>query len=92
MFPLMRLGMATAALAVIFAAPAGATEDEYLGGLQDRYTFLTTDQLLAEGYRVCEATSSGALVTDTANMVREDLDVATGTAIDIVSGALRDLC
>ncbi|MGE2726109.1 hypothetical protein [Mycolicibacterium pulveris] len=92
MFPVMRLGMVAAALAVCFAAPAAATEDEYLSGLQARYTFLTADQLLSEGHRVCTGTSAGLLVVDAVNMVREDLDVATGAALDIVSGALRDLC
>jgi hypothetical protein len=92
MFALMRLGMATAVLAVLFAAPAAASEDEYLEGLQERYTFLTADPLLSEGYRVCAASSAGVLAPDAVIMVRKDLGVATGAAMDIVSAALRDLC
>lgn len=92
MFPLMHLGMATAVLAVLFAAPAGATEDEYLEGLQERYTYLQADPLLSLGHRACAATNSGVLAPDVVIMIREDLGVATGVAMDILSAAQRDLC
>ncbi|MGV0791373.1 DUF732 domain-containing protein [Mycolicibacterium sp. XJ1819] len=88
----MSVGAATAALTVGLAAPAAATDDEYLQELQDRYTFLTADQLLSEGHRVCAATSTGVLAADAVDMVREDLDVSIGVAMDVVSGAILDMC
>lgn len=92
MFTLIRLGTATAALAVIFAAPAAATEDEYLDDLQELYTFLPAEPLLSEGYWVCAATNAGVLSPDIAMMVRDDLGVSTDAAMNIVSDAILDLC
>lgn len=88
----LSLGVATATLTVLLAPSAAATEDEYLDGLQDRYAFLTADQLVSEGQRVCAATGSGVLAPDAAVMVRNDLGVSTDAAMKIVSGAVRDLC
>ncbi|WP_082961670.1 DUF732 domain-containing protein [Mycobacterium sp. 852002-51152_SCH6134967] len=92
MFPVMRLGVGVATLAVVFAAPAGATEDEFLRELQSRYSFLTSEELLTQGYRACAASSVGVLAPDTVNMISADLGISTGAAMDIVSRALLRLC
>lgn len=92
MLPVMRVGAAVAALGVVLAAPAAASEDGYLHQLQDRYTFLTAQQLLSEGQRVCAATSVGVKSPDAANMIRKDLGVSMGPAMDIVSAAILNLC
>lgn len=86
------VGAAVTALGLVLAAPAAASEDAYLRELQARYTFLTAEQLLAEGERVCAATDVGVLSPDAANMVIDDLGVSVGPAMDIVSGAVLDLC
>ena len=54
---------ALVAAAVLSAPSAAADDNEYLNKLQDRYEFLTPQQLLAEGQRVCAAERSGVLVT-----------------------------
>lgn len=84
---------AAAAVAAIVSAPgAAASEDGYLHGLQDRYRFLTPQQLLTEGYRVCAVTDAGTLSPDAAAMVMRDLEVNVGVAMDVVSGAVINLC
>ena len=83
------LGVAagTAALMVVLAAPASATEDEYLRELQPRYSFLTAEELLKEGWRACAALSAGVLAPDAVKMVSADLGISTGAAMDIVGRA-----
>jgi hypothetical protein len=92
MVRLMRVVAAVAVTGVFLAAPAAAAEDEYLDQLQDRYRFLTTEQLLTEGYRVCAVTNAGGLAPTAVNMVRDDLDIAIGAAMDIVTAAVGSLC
>jgi hypothetical protein len=92
MVPLMRVVTAVAVIGVVLAAPAAAAEDEYLDRLQDRYRFLTTEQLLTEGYRVCAVTNAGGLSLTAVNMVRDDLDVSINAALDIVTAAVVSLC
>jgi hypothetical protein len=79
--------------AAILAAPSAAADQvEYLNKLQDKYAFLTPQQLLDEGNRVCVAESGGSLSPDRTTMVRNDLNVAVGVALEIVSTAEWDLC
>jgi hypothetical protein len=78
--------------AVLSAPSAAAGETEYLSKLQDRYEFLTPQQLLAEGHRVCAAERAGALSPAKTTMVMNDLAVSTNTALEIVSAAEWDLC
>lgn len=91
---MLRIGIAAAiaGLVVALAPPAAASEDDYLRGLQERYTFLTAEQLLSEGQRACAATNAGVKSPDIVVMVRRDLGVATGVAMDILSGATASLC
>jgi hypothetical protein len=80
------------AAAVLSAPSAAADENEYLDKLQDRYQFLTPEQLLAEGQRVCAAEQSGVLSPAKTTMVMNDLTVGTNTALEIVSAAEWELC
>ncbi len=75
-----------ASIAVWAAAPAAADESEYLRLVDGKYN-LSTQQLLAEGHKVCEATSRGTLSSDAVNMVYRDLGVSVAVASDIVVAA-----
>jgi hypothetical protein len=77
-------------IAVGTAAPAAASESEFLQ-LKDHLTFLTTQQLLSEGYRVCGAIHNGVLSSDATNMVMNDLGVSANAALNIVAAAVDDL-
>nr|WP_194946026.1 DUF732 domain-containing protein [Mycolicibacterium malmesburyense]CRL74018.1 hypothetical protein CPGR_02959 [Mycolicibacterium malmesburyense] len=83
---------ATMGLVAVSAAPAGATEDEYLRDLQPRYTFLTAEELLTAGRQACAAITAGVLAPDAVKMISSDLDISTGAAMDIVSRANLRLC
>ena len=79
-----------AAAALATAAPASADEESFLR-LQDRFAFLTADQLLSAGHKVCQATQSGMVAPDIVNMVKRDLGAGTAPATDIVAGAIIEL-
>jgi hypothetical protein len=83
---------ALVAAAVLSAPSAAADETEYLNKLQDRYEFLTPQQLLAEGQRVCAAEGTGVLSPARTTMVMNDLTVGANTALEIVSAAEWNLC
>ena len=83
---------ALVAAAVLSAPSAAADETEYLNKLQDRYEFLTPQQLLAEGQRVCAAEQSGTLAPARTMMVMNDLVVSSNAALNIVAAAEWDLC
>jgi uncharacterized protein DUF732 len=90
----LRAWITTAALAagiaVGISAPAAASESEYLR-LKDNLTYLTTEQLLTEGYRVCGAIDNGVRSTDAVVMVMNDLRVSMDAALNIVAAAVVDL-
>ena len=75
------------ASAVAAAAPAAADESEYLRLLQPKYVFLSSQQLLDEGHKVCDAIHRGMISPDAANMVQKDLAVSLATGVDIVGAA-----
>jgi hypothetical protein len=78
--------------AILCAPSAAADQVEYLDKLQDKYAFLTPQQLLDEGNRVCAAERAGSLSPDKTTMVRNDLNVAVSVALEIVSAAEWELC
>ena len=78
--------------AALSAPTAAADETEFLNKLADRYEFLTPQQLLAEGQRVCAAEQAGTLSPARTTMVMNDLTVGTNTALEIVSAAEWNLC
>lgn len=86
--------VAVLACAVMAAAPAKADEESYLNHLQPKYPFLTAQQLLAEGHKVCQAERSGMTSSDAAKMVYEELGrqgLSVPGAIDIVTTAVIEL-
>jgi hypothetical protein len=80
------------AFAVMAAqSPAKASESDYLAAVQPRFTFLTAQQLLAEGHKVCAAighTGNGMISPDAVNMVYKDLSVSMAVAGDLVAAAV----
>ena len=72
---------------VMAAAPAAADENDYLRLLQPKYVYLTKQQLLDEGNKVCDALRGGMTSRDATNMVQKDLSVSVATAFDIVGTA-----
>jgi hypothetical protein len=78
-----------AACSLVATAPARADAAEYVRLLDDKYTYLSTQQLLAEGYKVCAAFNrSGMTSSQAVNMVQKDLGgVALAVAVDIVGAA-----
>jgi hypothetical protein len=77
---------------ILVAPAAAASEDEYLDKLQPKYEFLSAQQLLTEGNRVCTAEGAGALAPDRTTMVINDLQVSVNVALEIVSAAEWNLC
>lgn len=78
--------------AVLLAPSAAADQGEYLDKLAPKYKFLTSQQLLAAGNRVCAAEQAGLLSPAKTTMVMNDLTVGTNTALEIVSAAEWELC
>ena len=91
-FRVLIAGMASvSAFAVMVAAPAQADEATYLQRLAPRYTFLSPQQLLAEGHRACQVENSGNFSANAVKMVYNDLGVSMTVANDIVGVAVSDL-
>jgi hypothetical protein len=80
--------------AAVLTSPSSAAADQnaYLLKLLPKYVFLTPQQLLVEGDRVCAAERDGTLSPDKTAMVANDLMVSVSVAIEIVSAAEWDLC
>lgn len=77
--------------ALATAAPAAADEAEFLRKLQDQYRYLSADQLLAAGHKVCAAARLGVPASDSVMMVRDFLGTSVPAAGDIVSAAVVEL-
>lgn len=84
--------VAVVSAAVVSAVPAHADETTYLDQVAPRFTSVTPDQLLAEGYRICSATQNGMAASDANTMVQHDLGVSVPVSIDIVTAAVVQLC
>ncbi|WP_299561672.1 DUF732 domain-containing protein [uncultured Mycolicibacterium sp.] len=83
-----------AAAALGLPATAAADEESFLQ-LRERFPFLTAEQLLTEGYRVCQVTRAGTTSSDAVVMVQRDLapaGISMSAALDIVLGAVVELC
>lgn len=91
MIYMTRVLMAVVAASVAFAAPAAADQDDYVRTLQTRYVFLSEQQLVSEGSKVCNAINGGMTAADAVIMVQNDLGVSIPAAGDIVSGAVVQL-
>lgn len=80
-----------AAAAVAFAAPASADQAEFVRKIQSQYVFLTADQIIAAGQKICAAAASGVPASDSVMMVRDDLGMSVPAAGDVVSIAVVEL-
>jgi hypothetical protein len=83
--------LAVVAGAVAFAAPAAASEDDFVRELQTRYVFLSEQQLRSEGAKICGVLGSGVPASEAVIMVRNDLGVSISAAGEIVSAAVVQL-
>jgi hypothetical protein len=72
-----------AAAALTLAPPAAAGEAEYLA-LEPYFAFLTTDQLLREGYWACQAAASGMGSSSIVPMVQEHLK-SEGASVSVAN-------
>ena len=72
---------------VMLAPPAHADAAAYLRLLDDKYSYLTTQQLLTEGYKVCAAINNGMIAPDAVLMVQKDLGGVTLAVSDDIVGA-----
>lgn len=88
------LGVALLAMgvAVGVAPTAAAAESEYLGRLHPRLSYLTNEQLLSEGYRICQVLAQGRPNPDAVPMVTKDLYISVSAAMEIVAAAAVELC
>ena len=77
--------------AVASAAPAAASEDDFVRELQTTYAFLSDQQLRTEGAKICSVLGGGTPASDAVAMVREDLGVSVSAAGEIVSAAVVQL-
>lgn len=77
--------------AVAFAAPAAASEEEFVRTIQTTYAFLTEQQLRSEGAKICSVLGGGTPASDAVIMVRDDLGVSISAAGEIVSAAVVQL-
>jgi hypothetical protein len=82
--------VAIASASVVMPA-AHADEGQYLKTLQPKYVYLTTQQLLDEGYKACLAAKRGVPGTDTIGVVQNDVAVSVAAAYDIVTTAATRL-
>ena len=73
------------------APPAVADEGDYLNQLQPRMAFLTGEQLLTEGFRVCRYLGAGRPSSDAIPVVMKDLNVTVSAAVDIIAAAVQEL-
>lgn len=87
----LAIAVVATATALGYAAPATADQDEYLRVTQARFAFLSTDQLVEEGNRICGHTRSGMPASDAVLIVQRDLGVSVPAAYDIVNAAVVHL-
>jgi hypothetical protein len=88
---LVVIGATASATALATAAPAQASEESFLHAVQSRFVFLTPQQLLAAGHKVCDAERNGMSSADAGNMVQKDLGVSVSVSVEIVSAAVVNL-
>jgi hypothetical protein len=95
MKPWVLAAVATGSVAVWVATPAHANERDFMGYLQYFDAYLTNDftseQLLAEGHKVCGAVYGGATDDDAVQMVKADLGVNDDAALDVYHAAVVEL-
>ena len=84
--------ISVSAFALMPTASAQADEATYLQRLLPVYgSYVSPQELLAEGYRVCQAEHSGSGSASAVSMVKKDLASSVSLAYDIVSAAAVEL-
>jgi hypothetical protein len=83
--------MIAGSASLAFAAPAAADEAEYLHELQPSYLYLSPQELLSEGMKVCQVARTALPAPNIVVMVQRDLKVSVTTAGDIVAAAVVQL-
>ena len=83
--------VALAATSLVCAVPAVADEDEYVRTMHEKYVYVTTRELRAEGAKVCAAARGGMASPQATDMVSRDLVVQATVAADIVATAIVQL-
>jgi hypothetical protein len=78
-------------IALASAAPAQATESDFVQHVQERYAYLTADQIRTEGHRVCQLFAQGTAAPLAVQMVQRDLGSSIAAAAYIVSAAVNEL-
>lgn len=84
------LAIGTAA-ALAQAAPAAADSHEFLHGLEDRYSFMTPQQLLAAGHRACAVINTGKPAADASDVIDHEWGLSPSVAMVIVTSATTNL-
>jgi len=82
--------VAIVSVVVWAAALASADDSKYIDYLQKDKSLVSKysrSELLAEGYEVCDAVSGGAKDLQAVDMVKRDLSVSDGAAIDVYRAA-----
>ncbi len=91
MKPWVLAAVAIGSVAVWVAAPARAGDGDYIDYLKHYDPYLaseyTSQQLLDEGHKVCDAVSGGATDDAAMDMVKGDLGVSDDAAIDVYHAA-----
>lgn len=88
---MVRVLLAVVAGAVALAAPATADQNDYLRKLHPKYNFLSQQQLLTVGAKVCDALRRGVPGSDAALLVQDELGVSGSAAGTIVATAAVEL-
>lgn len=83
--------LAAPVIAVASAGTAAAGEAEFVSALQDRFVFLTPQQIRTEGHRICAAMGRGTAASDIVPMVQKDLGVSVPAAAEIIEKAVIEL-
>jgi hypothetical protein len=87
----MGLSILAACAAVAFAAPASADQDEFVRQLRERYVYLTPEQLITAGNKICALNRSGKPSAESQIMVSEYLGISVPAAGRIVNLANVEL-
>jgi hypothetical protein len=78
-------------VAVATAPSASADERGHLQRLESKLAYLSSQQLLTEGYKVCQLTHGGHPSTDAIPMVTKDLAISVPAAVDVIAAGVGEL-
>ncbi len=85
------LVMLALGMAIGVAPSASASESTFVDRMESQFPFLTPEQLVPEGHKVCRFVSAGRPVGDAIPMVVKDLAVTVAVAFEITAAAAEEL-